>query len=328
MDSLNPTPKVSVTVVTYNHGEWLRECLESIVTQETDFPFEVIVGDDASTDGITRAVLAEYAALYPQIVKPIFRERNVGGTKNYLDVMSRALGKYIAHVDGDDLMLPRKLQKQADFLDAHPQCSMVVHPVIRINADGLEVSRDRVETGGHKIFNLNHLVETANCVVHSSKMYRASAIMTRDSDRRLRDFYFNVEHASKGNIGLLNECLGKYRISVGIMSVEGLLARWKLNDSIFQYAETLGAKSSSVKKGKLVERTALVLQGIKSGDVDIATLLNVRLKEWFVAPWKLKVIMCMRLLIGPIWTIKMASAIYNATRHQKRDLHPASFNGK
>lgn len=328
MYSSNQMPKVSVTVVTYNHGEWLRECLDSIITQETNFSFEVIVSDDASTDGTTRAILAEYAERYPDVIKPVFHETNIGGTKNYLDTMSRARGTYIAHIDGDDVMLPQKLQKQADFLDMHPECSMVVHPVIRINANGIEVSRDRNRAGSYKISNLNHLVETANFVVHSSKMYRASAIITRTADKRLRDFYFNVEHASKGHVGVLNEYLGKYRVSVGVTSTEGLMPRWKLNDSVFRYAEALGAKSSAVRKGRLVEKKALIIQGIKTNNVEAAELLNIGLRDWFAAPWKLQIMSLVGVLIGPIRTIKLISIIYSAARCQRKRFGLATPSGK
>jgi|GEM_PF-6873929 glycosyltransferase involved in cell wall biosynthesis len=77
-EQFSGTPKVSVTVVTYNHGNWPAQCLESIVTQKTDFPFEVIVGDDASTDGRTVEVLREYASKYPEVIVPIFREKMLG----------------------------------------------------------------------------------------------------------------------------------------------------------------------------------------------------------------------------------------------------------
>lgn len=315
MSGSNKKPKVSVTVVTYNHGEWLRECLESIVTQKTDFSFEVIVGDDASTDNTTHNILLDYASRYPTLIYPVFREKNVGGTQNYLDLMLRARGEYIAHIDGDDLMLPEKLQKQSNFLDNHPECSMVIHPVIRVDADGREKFRDKTGSDDYQIFDLDRIVETANCVVHSSKMYRASAIITRSSNRRLRDFYFNIEHASKGTVGSLNEYLGKYRLSVGVSNSEGLKTRWELNSWIFAYARELGATNKAVNRGKMIERAALVVDGIKINDPYIKELIRFPVRDWLQAPWKLKIISALSLVLGDEAAIKIIAAIYRG-RHK------------
>jgi len=123
-------PKVSVCVITYNQEKYIRQCLQSIVDQETDFYFEVIVGDDCSTDG-TRAIVQEFVERYPGVVKPIFQEKNIGGgVHNYLTVHKATRGEYIAHVDGDDYCLPGKLQAQADLLDDDPDCNLVWHRML------------------------------------------------------------------------------------------------------------------------------------------------------------------------------------------------------
>lgn len=80
MENAKMAPKVSVCVVTYNQEKYIHECLQSLVDQETDFEFEVIVGDDGSTDG-TRAVVVDFARKYPKIVKPLLHEKNNGPTK-------------------------------------------------------------------------------------------------------------------------------------------------------------------------------------------------------------------------------------------------------
>ena len=77
------TPKVSVCVVTYNQEKYIRQCLQSIVDQETNFNFEILVSDDCSTDA-TRTIVLEFASKYPEIVKPMFRDRNVGAVKNFV----------------------------------------------------------------------------------------------------------------------------------------------------------------------------------------------------------------------------------------------------
>ena len=118
---------VSVYCATYNHVPFIRQCLEGFVMQKTSFPFEVLIHDDASTDG-TQDIVREYAARYPDIIKPIYQKENQfsRGVKIYLTyVYPRVKGKYIAMCEGDDYWTdPYKLQKQVDFLESHPDYVM------------------------------------------------------------------------------------------------------------------------------------------------------------------------------------------------------------
>lgn len=124
------TPLVSVYVVTYNQEKYLRECLDGIVMQQTDFPFEAIVIDDASTDG-NLEIIKEYAERYPEIIKPVLLEENLwnqGINKFFAVFLPRAKGKYIAFCEGDDYWTYEgKLQRQVDFLEKHPDYSMCFH---------------------------------------------------------------------------------------------------------------------------------------------------------------------------------------------------------
>ena len=110
-------PLVSVCCVTYNHADFIKQTLEGFVTQKTNFPFEVIIADDCSTDG-QQDIIKEYAKKYPDIIKPIFHSHNTGSYQNLLDAASACKGKYVAMCDGDDYWTDEnKLQKQADFID-------------------------------------------------------------------------------------------------------------------------------------------------------------------------------------------------------------------
>lgn len=128
--------KVSIVVATYNQEKYIRQTLESIVSQKANFEFEAIVGDDCSTDNNAQ-IIKEYAEKYPDIIVPILREKNLGMGGNTLDLMMRATGEYIAFIEGDDYWIDeQKLQKQVDFLDAHPDycaCFGLCHIV---DADG------------------------------------------------------------------------------------------------------------------------------------------------------------------------------------------------
>lgn len=138
---------VSICCITYNQKEYIRDALEGFMNQKTDFAYEVLIHDDASTDG-TAQIIQEYADRYPQMIKPILQRENqyskgltnVSGTYNF----PRARGRYIAMCEGDDYWTDEtKLQRQADFLENHPDCSLVFHSA-RVDVQGRAVTERRM----------------------------------------------------------------------------------------------------------------------------------------------------------------------------------------
>jgi glycosyltransferase involved in cell wall biosynthesis len=115
--------KVSVCIVTYNHESYIRETLDSVLMQDFDHPYEIVVGDDASIDR-TPEILQEYADRYPDRFKLILHEKNLGPRGNVQSVRKQLTGEYIAVLDGDDFWTnAQKLQKQISFLDENPSFS-------------------------------------------------------------------------------------------------------------------------------------------------------------------------------------------------------------
>lgn len=114
---------VTVCCTTYNHESYVREAIESFLIQETEFPFEIIIHDDASTDG-TAAIILEYAERYPRLIRTIIQTENQyskAGLINPRFVFPKATGKYLALCEGDDYWMDRrKLQKQVTFLENNP----------------------------------------------------------------------------------------------------------------------------------------------------------------------------------------------------------------
>jgi len=214
------TPKVSVCVVTYNQKKYIRQCLQSIVDQETDFDFEVIVGDDCSTDG-TRAIVQEFAERYPEIIKPIFREKNIGGSKNYISVHQQSVGEYVAHCDGDDWVCPSKLIKQSRYLDAHSECTLVAHRMAVWDAEK-QVS---ITMRNSQSISLPALLHNHPMFLNSSIMYRRDKLsdVFVALNSTFIDFYVYVAAAMKGDIGFINEVLGNYRRNIGISSKRELM---------------------------------------------------------------------------------------------------------
>lgn len=119
-----PKPLVSVRTSTYNHEKYIRQCIEGILMQKTTFQFEYIIGEDCSTDG-TMAIVKEYAQKYPDLIRVVTDDVNVGMKNNGLRCIERCRGKYMAACEGDDWWTdPYKLQKQVDFLESHPDYLM------------------------------------------------------------------------------------------------------------------------------------------------------------------------------------------------------------
>ncbi|MDD6203119.1 MAG: glycosyltransferase family 2 protein [Lachnospiraceae bacterium] len=128
--------KVSVICVTYNHEKYIRQALDSILMQKTEFPFEIRIGEDCSTDS-TREILKEYEQKYPGRFCMYYREQNLGATKNEYELLMDAEGDYIAALELDDLWTDEyKLQKQYDFLEKHREYIGVSHNFDTIDKEG------------------------------------------------------------------------------------------------------------------------------------------------------------------------------------------------
>lgn len=135
-------PLVSVFMITYNHEKYIAQAIESALMQKTDFNYEIVIGEDCSTDR-TREIVVDYANRYPEIIKPILHENNVGAKANSESVRKACIGKYVAILEGDDYWIdPLKLQKQVDFMESHPDFSMCCHAVEVLSCE--ETRRKRV----------------------------------------------------------------------------------------------------------------------------------------------------------------------------------------
>lgn len=211
--------KVSVLMLAYNHENYIRQALDSVVGQRTDFRFEVMVGEDCSTDA-TRRIIREYAQKYPDLVKPLFRKENLGASRNLVSTLRRCTGEYIAFLEGDDHWIDMdKLQKQADYLDIHPECAGVMTKVAVIDRYGKEM------VTGPKL--LDHALETPldfvktmypynqfkfiGCFMarnyYKDKSYEPYLLQTDIVD----DFILETIAVCRGKIAMLDEITAAYR---------------------------------------------------------------------------------------------------------------------
>src|ERR1035438_103773 len=111
---------VSACIITYNQEKYIAQAIESVINQKCDFKFELIIGEDCSKDN-TRAIVAAYAAKYPDIIVPVLQEKKMGASLNFNTCLMRSRGKYFSALEGDDYWTDsNKLQRQFDFMEANP----------------------------------------------------------------------------------------------------------------------------------------------------------------------------------------------------------------
>jgi len=206
-------------MVTYNQQAYVVEALSSVLNQQTSFEFELVIGEDCSTDS-TREVIETYIAGNPTRVRIVPRPRNVGARINFTETIGACEGDYIAIVDGDDYWTStQKLQRQVDFLEANPNCSMCFHAVEVVYEDGGKFAR--YPPGRQPLYTLTDLVR-GNFITTCSLMVRRglfSGYPKWFSETQLApgDWVFAIMLAQHGDIGYIDEIMGAYRVHEGGM---------------------------------------------------------------------------------------------------------------
>ncbi len=210
-------PVVSVCMITYNHELYIREAIEGVLIQKTDFPIELIIGEDSSTDN-TRKIVKEYEEKYPEIIKAQYPEKNRGMMNNFLTVLQSAHGKYIALCEGDDYWTdPLKLQKQVDFLEENLEYSMCFH-----NAKLVYETSDKLYSAFKKIEKRDYSGEE---ILKEWIIPTASVVFRKDSWKPIYhpDFLFGdiilfLSLVENGKIRGLSEIMCIYRRHEGGVS--------------------------------------------------------------------------------------------------------------
>lgn len=212
-----PEPLVSIRTSTYNHEKYIRQCIEGILMQKTDFPFEYIIGEDCSTDG-TMAIVREYAQKYPDVIRVVTDDVNVGMRANGLRCIERCRGKYMAICEGDDWWTdPYKLQKQVDFLESHPDYVMCTTSYSSIRMKDGQV-KEGVKDGQGRDITLSSLMKK-NRIGTLTVLYRKD-VLTRFEEEvrpvmpnfRMGDITLWLYMAHEGKIHELPCTTAMYRI--------------------------------------------------------------------------------------------------------------------
>jgi glycosyltransferase involved in cell wall biosynthesis len=219
MVKLKP-PKVTVFCLAYNQAKYIRQCLDGILTQETNFGIEILINDDASSDG-TRRIIQEYAKKHPGIIKPVLQKTNQysKGKRNFIIryLMPKMRGEYLAICEGDDYWTdPKKLQKQVDFLDANPDYALCFHKVLVKYEDGSVDDQVYPDVANKSWYTRAQLLKL-NYIQTNSVMYRRQAYDDVSNQVTPGDWYLHLYHAQFGKIKLIDEVMSVYRKHKGGM---------------------------------------------------------------------------------------------------------------
>ena len=247
--TVNKKPFVSVVVVTYQHEKYIRECLDGILQQKTNFPFEIIIGEDQSSDG-TREICKEYADKYPETIKLFLRSRKTviyidgkaTGRYNFLENLKSSQGKYTAICEGDDYWSdPNKLQKQVDFLEANEEYAGCYH--------NSEVHYQNKEKEPHLFRNNLAKKMTTEDTFSATSPFHTSSFMFRKAALTIPDLMFKVKSGDMALFSIISAYgpLGK---------VEGILSAYRKNDGG-------------------ITRSAYITDTYNEDRIDLMTQLNV-----------------------------------------------------
>jgi glycosyltransferase involved in cell wall biosynthesis len=207
-------PFISILMITYNHEQYIAQALESILMQQGDIAYEIVIGEDCSTDN-TRAIVQEFQQRYPHIIRPLLHPRNIGMMQNFMRTYEACRGRYIAMLEGDDYWTsPYKLQRQADVLDAHPDIAICFHTVQRFTEDGSSPPDLFPDPHYQTISTIEDILQR-NFIQSCSAMFRNRLFGNFPpwfGSLKLGDWPLHILNAQYGNISYISEVLAAYRM--------------------------------------------------------------------------------------------------------------------
>lgn len=259
---------VSICCITFNHEKFIAEALEGFLMQETDFKYEIIIGDDCSTDG-TKSIIDDYCEKYPGRIQLISHEENIGAIKNMLQTLNDAKGKYIALCDGDDYWTnPQKLQMQVDFMQNHPDSSICCHysRVIDENGDLVYEDSDPVR--------LEFTFE--DVLVGRKNETRVCTMMMKNSDHlkhiKSQEWFYNVYSADTFfKLYVLSKPRAKLYVLPEVMAVYRLH-----KDGVWSMID------SKVRKNKMIDDFNILIKNFSYSAQHKKELLKIYLMQYFL----------------------------------------------
>lgn len=223
--------KVSILCITYNHAPFIAQCLDSFLSQKTNFEFEIIIHDDASTDN-TSKIIHQYAKQYPKKITPIYAKKNEY-SKNPHFFIAKLLpyihGKYVAFCEGDDYWTDtHKLQIQYDYMENHSLCTLLFHntDILYMNTGKIEYNQDKNIYGNLQTPDNNYTpdnIQSCRFATHASVPSASEFFRTKDIKNLPKCFYtppcadlpLELILSSKGYAHYIPKSMSMYRKSAG-----------------------------------------------------------------------------------------------------------------
>lgn len=207
--------KLIVVTTTYNHGLYIEKCIKSIMEQETDYSYKLLISDDVSTDN-TKDIINEYKKKYPDKIDVIFRENNLGAMENFIETLNSVHSEYVALCDGDDYWSDnKKIQKQLDFLESHKDFSLCFSQTLisfedKSQSDVVHPLNIKEDLTLDDLIKENHI--PANTVVYRWR-YKEEDSLINEFPKNIvpGDYYLHLMHAKEGKAHFINEIMTFYR---------------------------------------------------------------------------------------------------------------------
>jgi predicted O-linked N-acetylglucosamine transferase (SPINDLY family)/predicted SAM-dependent methyltransferase/GT2 family glycosyltransferase len=224
--------KVSILMITYNHEKYIAQAIDSILAQEVDFDYEIVIGEDCSTDR-TRQIVTDYQKLYPDKIQLLLPESNLGMLPNFVNTYNSCRGEYIAVLEGDDYWISKdKLKKQVNFLDSNPDFTICFTNAVLFWEDQ---HREPIlfSNGQALTYTIEDLL-VRNFISTPTVMYRNGLIKDFPEwylKQGMGDWTLYIMLAEYGKIGCINEVMSAYRIHEGGV--------WSSKDREYQLSKTI-----------------------------------------------------------------------------------------
>jgi glycosyltransferase involved in cell wall biosynthesis len=280
--------KLSVCMITYNHEKYIAQAIESVLMQEVNFDYEIVIGEDCSTDG-TREIVKKYAEKYPNKIRVLFHPHNLGlwGKNNFVQTFKACQGQYVALLDGDDYWIdPLKLQKQADFLDNHPECVACFHNIY-FDINGKKEVRYKTEL--KSIITQRDLI-LCTCTMNTcSVMFRNNLFQEFPPwfyDLYGSDWALHIINSQYGDAGYLNEVMAVYRIHPGgICTRINLMQRGILRIQNFKAHNQFLRYKYNRETKRLISTTSYSIANMAEIENDWKTMRIYLLKGFIANPF-------------------------------------------
>jgi glycosyltransferase involved in cell wall biosynthesis len=273
--------KVSVAMIAFNQERFIAQAVEGVLAQRADFEWELVIGEDCSNDG-TRAICEAYQRRYPEKIRLLLRDGNVGMMRNFIETLEACEGKYVAICEGDDYWTAdHKLQRQADFLDANPEYSISFHNVNSVWDDGRSEPALLCRPGQPNRYTFENIVQE-NFIPTPSVMFRNHLFGKFPewfATLQMGDWPLHILNAQHGAIGYLDEVMAVYRRHQG----SNFAARdvVKNYEAILQVYECVskhvaGASPGAIRRGKSRVYAELCLAHAGAGRIGSALRYALR----------------------------------------------------